>query len=45
MLHFRIMVRIRGGSSQPEGREKPTAFVRRRDRRDGAGAVVQNVPS
>jgi len=45
MLHFRIMARTRGDSSQPEGRERPTGSVRRGDRRDGAGpAVVQNVP-
>jgi len=39
------MARTRGGSSMPEGRERPTASVRRGDRRDGAGpAIVQNVP-
>jgi len=39
------MARTREGSSQPEGRERLTASVRRGDRRDGAGpAIVQNVP-
>jgi len=27
MLHFRIMVRTRGGSSHAEGRERPTTSV------------------
>jgi len=45
MLHFRIMARTKGGSSQPEGQERPIASVRRGDRRDGARpAVVHNVP-
>ena len=45
MVHFRIMARIRGGSSQPKIRERPTASVRRGDRSDGAGpAIVQNIP-
>jgi len=40
------MARTRGGSSQPEVRERPTASVRRGNRRDGARpTVVQNVPS
>ena len=46
MLHFRIMARARGGSSQPEGWERSTTSVRWGDRRDGAGpTLVQNVPS
>jgi len=44
MLHFRIMVRTRRGSSQLEGWERPTTFVRWGDRHDGARAIVQNVP-
>jgi len=39
------MARTRGGSSQPEGRKRPTVSMRRGDRRDGARlAIVQNVP-
>jgi len=42
---FQDMASTRGGSSQPEIRERPTASVRRRDRRDEAGpAIVQNIP-
>jgi len=38
------MARTRGGSSQPEIRERPTTSVRRGDRRDGAGpAIIQNI--
>jgi len=40
-----LCTRTRGGSSQPEVRKRPTASVRRGDRRDGARpAIVQNVP-
>jgi len=41
---FQDIASTKGGSSQPEIRERLTAFVRRRDRRDGAGpAIVQNI--